>query len=66
VGSQRSIPLMFTFMFFKADPAFQKMLERRNLKLLNILVMDDTLAYRKQLVGYPLARLTHRGLTLVG
>jgi hypothetical protein len=57
---------MFTFMFFKADPAFQKMLERRNLKLLNILVMDDTLAYRKQLVGYPLARLTHRGLTLVG
>jgi len=34
---------------FKTDPAFQKMLERLNLKLLNILVMDDTLSYRKQL-----------------
>jgi hypothetical protein len=34
---------------FKIDPAFQKMLERLNLKLLDILVMDDTLAYRKQL-----------------
>lgn len=34
---------------FKADPAFLKMLERLNLKLLNILVMDDTLPYRKQL-----------------
>src|SRR5579864_4594299 len=34
---------------FKNDPAFQEMLERLNLKLLNILVMDDTLAYRKEL-----------------
>ncbi len=34
---------------FKTDPVFQKMLERLNVKLLNILVMDDTLPYRKQL-----------------
>ena len=34
---------------FKSDPAFQAMLERLNLKLLNILVIDDTLSYRKQL-----------------
>jgi hypothetical protein len=34
---------------FKNDPAFQKMIEGLNLKLLNILVMDDTLPYRKQL-----------------
>jgi len=34
---------------FKSDPAFQSMLERLHLKLLNILVMDDTLSYRKQL-----------------
>jgi predicted TIM-barrel fold metal-dependent hydrolase len=34
---------------FKTDPTFQKMLEQLNLKLLNILVMDDTLSYRKQL-----------------
>jgi hypothetical protein len=34
---------------FKTDVAFQKMLERLNLKLLNILVTDDTLGYRKQL-----------------
>jgi predicted TIM-barrel fold metal-dependent hydrolase len=34
---------------FKNDPAFQGMLERLNVKLLNILVMDDTLPYRKQL-----------------
>ncbi len=34
---------------FKTDPAFQKMLEQLNMKLLNILVMDDTLAYRKRL-----------------
>ncbi len=34
---------------FKTDPAFQKMIEQLNLKLLNILVMDDTLSYRKQL-----------------
>lgn len=34
---------------FKTDPAFQKMLERLNLKLLNILVTDDTDPKRKQL-----------------
>ena len=34
---------------FKTDPAFQSMLERLHLKLLNILVMDDTLPYRKEL-----------------
>src|ERR1700732_3967123 len=34
---------------FKTDPTFQKMLERLNLKLLNILVMDDTNPHRKQL-----------------
>jgi hypothetical protein len=34
---------------FKTDPAFQALLERLNLKLLDILVMDDTLPYRKQL-----------------
>ncbi len=34
---------------FKHDAAFQSMLERLNLKLLNILVMDDTMPARKQL-----------------
>jgi len=34
---------------FKTDPVFQKMLERLNLKLLDILVMDDTNPHRKQL-----------------
>ncbi len=34
---------------FKSGPEFQTMLEQLNLKLLNILVMDDTLTYRKQL-----------------
>lgn len=34
---------------FKTDPAFQSMLERLNVKLLNILVMDDTLSYRQKL-----------------
>jgi len=34
---------------FKTDPAFQAMLERLHLTLLNILVVDDTLSYRKQL-----------------
>src|ERR1700733_1461088 len=34
---------------FKTDPAFQKMLERLNLRLMDILVMDDTESYRKQL-----------------
>lgn len=35
---------------FQTDPAFQAMLVRLNLKLLNILVMDDTLPYRKELL----------------
>jgi hypothetical protein len=34
---------------FKTDPAFQSMLEKLNLKLMNILVLDDTLSYRKEL-----------------
>jgi hypothetical protein len=34
---------------FKTDPAFQQILERLNLKLLDILVMDDTLPYRTKL-----------------
>ena len=34
---------------FKEDPAFLALLERLNLKLLNILVVDDTLSYRKSL-----------------
>ncbi len=34
---------------FRTDPAFQKMLERLNLKLLDILVIDDTNPNRRQL-----------------
>lgn len=34
---------------FKHDPALQSLLERANLKVLDILVVDDTLSYRKQL-----------------
>src|SRR5262245_23049013 len=34
---------------FKADPAFQTMLDQLNLKLIDILVMDDTLSYRQKL-----------------
>ena len=34
---------------FKTDPAFQNMLERLNLKLMDILVMDDSNPHRKQL-----------------
>jgi predicted TIM-barrel fold metal-dependent hydrolase len=34
---------------FKTDPVFQAFLEHLHLKLLNILVVDDTLSYRKQL-----------------
>jgi len=34
---------------FKSDAAFQALLQRLNLKVLNILVMDDTLSYRKKL-----------------
>lgn len=36
---------------FKSDPAFQSMLDQLHLKLLNILVMDDTQPYRKQLAA---------------
>src|ERR1700691_782063 len=36
---------------FKTDPAFQTMLERLNLKLMDILVMDDSNPHRKQLQG---------------
>ena len=34
---------------FKTDSTFQSMLDRLHVKLLNILVVDDTLPYRKQL-----------------
>jgi predicted TIM-barrel fold metal-dependent hydrolase len=34
---------------FKTDPALQSLLEQLHLKILNILVVDDTLSYRKQL-----------------
>lgn len=34
---------------FKSDAQFQDMLDQLNLKLLNILVVDDTLSYRKEL-----------------
>jgi predicted TIM-barrel fold metal-dependent hydrolase len=34
---------------FKTDPSFQALLERLHLTLMDILVMDDTLSYRKQL-----------------
>ena len=34
---------------FKTGPAFQQLLEAENLTILNILVVDDTLPYRKQL-----------------
>jgi len=34
---------------FKTDPAFQALLEQLHLKLLNILVVDDTLSYRRHL-----------------
>src|SRR5271169_2256508 len=36
---------------FKTDPTFQKMLERLNLKLMDILVMDSTHPHRKNLQG---------------
>jgi predicted TIM-barrel fold metal-dependent hydrolase len=54
---------------FKNAPAFQSMLERLNLKLLNILVMDDTLAYRKELQpqvddGFALVQSSHRHVAL--
>ena len=34
---------------FKTGPSFQSFLERANLTLMNILVVDDTLSYRKEL-----------------
>jgi Amidohydrolase len=34
---------------FKTGPSFQSLLEKTNLTLLNILVVDDTLSYRKEL-----------------
>src|SRR5437762_8245668 len=34
---------------FKNDPSFQAMLQKLDLKLLNILVMDDTMPARKEL-----------------
>jgi Amidohydrolase len=34
---------------FKTDPAFQALLQRLQLKLVDILVMDDTLPYRRRL-----------------
>jgi hypothetical protein len=34
---------------FKTDPAFQAFLERLHLKLVDILVVDDSVSYRKQL-----------------
>jgi predicted TIM-barrel fold metal-dependent hydrolase len=54
---------------FKNDPAFQAMLERLNLKLMDILVMDDTHAYRKQLQsqvedGLALVRSSHGHVVL--
>jgi predicted TIM-barrel fold metal-dependent hydrolase len=54
---------------FKTDSAFQKMLERLNLKVLDILVMDDTLSYRKQLQpqikeGFALVRSGHGHIAL--
>ena len=54
---------------FKTDPAFHAMLERLNVKLLNILVMDDTLSYRKQLQpqvddALALMRLSHGHIAL--
>ena len=34
---------------FKTDPAFQAMLEQLHLKLLDIILVDDTLSYRKEM-----------------
>src|SRR5580693_9148354 len=42
-------PIDVHVLVFKTDPAFQKMLERLNLKLMNILVVDDTNPHRKDL-----------------
>ena len=54
---------------FENDPAFQAVLNRLHLNLVNILVMDDTLPYRKQLqpqIGDALAvvRASHGHIAL--
>ena len=54
---------------FKTGPAFQAMLERLHLTQLNILVVDDTLSYRKQLKpqvddGIALMRSSHGHIAL--
>lgn len=54
---------------FKTDPAFQAMLERLHLTLLNILVVDNTLSYRKQLKpqvddAFALMRSSHGHIAL--
>ena len=48
-GFARMRPIDVHVHIFKTDPEFQALLERLNLRLLNILVVDDTLSYRKQL-----------------
>jgi len=54
---------------FKTDSAFQAMLERLNLKVMDILVMDDTNASRKELPkqeddGFALVRSSHAHVAL--
>jgi len=54
---------------FKTDPAFQSLLERLNLKVMDILVMDDTNASRKQLQqqvddAFALVRSSHGHVAL--
>jgi predicted TIM-barrel fold metal-dependent hydrolase len=54
---------------FKTDPTFQGLLEQLHLKLVNILVVDDTLSYRKQLQpqimdALALVRSSHGHVTL--
>jgi len=54
---------------FKTDPAFHALLKRLNLTVLNILVTDDTLSYRKQLVtqvsdAFVLMRSSHGHVAL--
>jgi len=54
---------------FKTDPAFQSLLERLNLKAMDILVMDDTNASRKQLQqqvddAFALVRSSHGHVVL--
>jgi predicted TIM-barrel fold metal-dependent hydrolase len=54
---------------FKTDPAFQAMLERLNLKLQDILIMDDTNPHRERLQsqvedGFALVRSSHGHVVL--